>query len=43
MSPDVAARLLWKLAALPLHNDPLPWGPGTNSDYGNLSLQEVFK
>lgn len=38
LSPDVAARLLWKLSVLPKHNDPLP-----NSDYGDLSLQECFK
>ena len=43
MSPDVAARLLWKLSALPRHNDPLPWGPGTASDYPDLSQLEIFR
>lgn len=38
MSPDVAARLLWKLAALPKHNDDLP-----NDDYPDLSLHPVFR
>lgn len=38
MSPDVAARLLWKLGTLPLHNDPLP-----NDDYPDLSKLELFK
>jgi len=38
MSPDVAARLLWKLQGLPKHNADLP-----RSDYGDLSLQEAFK
>jgi len=38
MSPDVAARLLWKLQSLPLHNPDLP-----NDDYPDLSQLEVFK
>lgn len=38
LSPDVAARLLWKLSKLPLHNDDLP-----NDDYPDLSLMECFK
>lgn len=38
MSPDVAARLLWKLSKLPLHNDDLP-----NDDYPDLSAMECFK
>jgi dTDP-4-amino-4,6-dideoxygalactose transaminase len=38
LSPDVAARLLWKLQGLPLHNDDLP-----NSDYPDLSTMEAFK
>lgn len=38
LSPDAAARLLWKLAALPKHNDPLP-----NDDYPDLSEMEIFK
>lgn len=38
LSPDVAARLLWKLQSLPLHNEPLP-----NDDYPDLSKLDVFK
>lgn len=38
MSPDVAARLLWKLSVLPKHNADLP-----NSDYPDLSKQEIFQ
>ena len=38
MSPDVAARLLWKLQGLPRHNPDLP-----NSDYPDLSTMEAFK
>lgn len=38
MSPDVAARLSWKLSKLPQHNPPLP-----NDDYPDLSTMEIFK
>jgi len=38
MSPDVAARLLWKLSRLPRQNDPLP-----NDDYPDLSLAPIFQ
>lgn len=38
LSPDVAARLLWKLQGLPRHNADLP-----NSDYPDLSTMEAFK
>lgn len=38
MSPDVAARLLWKLSVLPKHNPDLP-----NDDYPDLSKMEIFK
>lgn len=38
LSPDVAARLLWKLQGLPRHNDDLP-----NSDYPDLSQLEAFR
>lgn len=38
MSPDVAARLLWKLSKLPLHNEDLP-----NDPYPDLSTMECFK
>jgi dTDP-4-amino-4,6-dideoxygalactose transaminase len=38
LSPDVAARLLWKLQGLPQHNPPLP-----NSDYPDLSTMEAFR
>lgn len=38
MSPDVAARLLWKLSHLPAHNEDLP-----NSDYPDLSKIKLFR
>ncbi len=38
LSPDVAARLTWKLSHLPRHNAPLP-----NSDYADLSQWDAFK
>ena len=38
MSPDVAARLLWKLSVLPKHNEDLP-----NSDYPDLSTMSIFQ
>lgn len=38
LSPDVSARLLWKLSTLPKYNPDLP-----NSDYADLSLQKIFK
>lgn len=38
LSPDVAARLLWKLSVLPQHNEPLP-----NDDYPDLSLHKAFQ
>lgn len=38
MSPDVAARLLWRLAHLPKRNADLP-----RSDYPDLSTMEAFK
>lgn len=38
LSPDVAARLLWKLSVLPRTNQDLK-----NDDYPDLSLMEVFK
>jgi dTDP-4-amino-4,6-dideoxygalactose transaminase len=38
MSPDVAARLLWRLSVLPKHNPDLP-----RSDYPRLDLMEAFK
>lgn len=43
MSPEVAAEGLVRLSHLPRHNAPLPWGPGTNSDYPDLSKLECFK
>ena len=43
MAPETAAAGLVRLANLPKHNDPLPWGPGTNSDYPDLSQLECFK
>lgn len=38
ISPDVSARLLWKLSFLPKHNEPLP-----NDDYPDLSQCEAFQ
>ena len=38
LSPDTAARLLWKLASLPPYNAPLP-----NSEYPDLSTFEIFR
>lgn len=38
MSPDVAARLLWKLSVLPKHNAPLP-----NDEYPDLSKFPIFQ
>lgn len=37
LSPDVAARLLWKLSVLPSHNNDLP-----NDDYPDLSQVSIF-
>lgn len=42
MSPRDAAEGLSRLANLPRYNEPLPWGPGTSSDYPDLSKFEVF-
>jgi len=38
LSPDVAARLLWRLPALPKHNPDLP-----RSDYPDLSTMKAFQ
>ena len=43
MSPETAAAGLVRLAHLPRHNEPLPWGPGTDSDYPELDKMEIFK
>lgn len=43
MTPATAAEGLMRLSVLPKHNDPLPWGPGTSSDYADLSKLEIFK
>ena len=43
MSPETAAAGLVRLASLPRHNDPLPWGPGTTSDYPDLSQMDIFR
>lgn len=43
MTPTTAAEGLMRLAVLPKHNVPLPWGPGTSSDYADLSTLEIFK
>lgn len=38
LSPDVAARLLWKLSVLPENNAPLP-----NDEYPDLSQHPIFQ
>ncbi len=38
LSPDVAARLLWRLSKLPAHNEDLE-----NDQYPDLSQMEIFK
>lgn len=38
LSPDVAARLLWRLSSLPRHNADLP-----RSDYPDLSTMKAFQ
>jgi dTDP-4-amino-4,6-dideoxygalactose transaminase len=38
LSPDVSARLLWRMSVLPKHNEPLP-----NDEYPDLSQHEAFK
>ena len=43
MSPEVAAEGLVRLHHLPRHNEPLPWGPGTDSDYPALDELDIFK
>lgn len=43
MTPATAAEGLQRLRSLPRHNEPLPWGPGTDSDYPDLSKLEIFR
>jgi len=43
MSPVSAAQGLLLMASMNEHNDPLPWGPGTDSDYPDLSQIGLFK
>ena len=43
MSPAVAAQGLLMMAGMKEHNDPLPWGKGTDSDYPDLSQMSIFK
>lgn len=43
MAPETAAAGLLRLRLLPRHNEPLPWGPGTDSDYPDLSTLDIFK
>ena len=43
MAPETAAAGLVRLANLPRHNEPLPWGPGTDSDYPDLSQMSIFQ
>ena len=42
LSPEVAAHGLMRISLLPEHNEPLPWGPGTNSEYPDLSQAPIF-
>lgn len=42
MTPAMAAEGLQRLATLPASNADLPWGPGTTSDYSDLSTSELF-
>lgn len=42
MQPPTAAEGLMRLRQLPKYNEPLPWGPGTDSDYPDLSEMEIF-
>lgn len=43
MTPATAAEGLQRLRTLRRHNEPLPWGPGTDSDYPDLSKLEIFR
>ena len=43
MSPVSAAQGLLTMSAIKEHNEPLPWGPGTSSDYVDLSTLRIFK
>lgn len=43
LDPTTAGRLLKQMQFLKSHNDPLPWGPGTTSDYPDLSLHKAFQ
>ena len=43
MCPTVAAQGLLMMAGIKEHNEPLPWGPGTDSDYPDLSQLEIFR
>lgn len=43
MCPTVAAQGLLMMAAIKENNEPLPWGPGTDSDYPDLSTMSIFQ
>lgn len=43
MAPETAAAGLVRLAGLPKTNKPMPWGPGTDSDYPDLSQMSIFQ
>jgi len=43
MSPVSAAQGLLLMSDMKEHNEPLPWGPNTSSDYPDLSQFEIFK
>lgn len=43
MAPSNAAQGLLLMAGMEEHNEPLPWGPGTDSDYPDLSKIPLFQ
>ena len=43
MSPVSAAQGLLLMGGMREHNEPLPWGVGTNSDYPDLSQYKIFQ
>ena len=43
MSPEIAAEGLVRLSLLAKKNLPQPWGPGTTSDYPDLSKMRIFQ
>lgn len=43
MTPTLAAQGLMLMSGMKENNEDLPWGPGTSSDYPDLSQMEIFK